>query len=98
MSFELRVRPEAEGDLEDAAGWYEVQRSGLGHEFLTEIYKCMQRIVDRPMQFPEVHRGIRRALAHRFPFGVFFRIDSERIVVLAVMHASRDPARWKQRV
>jgi mRNA-degrading endonuclease RelE of RelBE toxin-antitoxin system len=34
MNYEVRFRPEAEKDVEDAAKWYENQRPGLGKEFL----------------------------------------------------------------
>ena len=97
MTFDLRLFPEAEQDLLDAATWYEGQRQGLGHEFLDEILRAFADIADTPLMYPEVHRDIRRALLRRFPFGVFFRIESRSITVLAVMHASRDPRRWKSR-
>jgi plasmid stabilization system protein ParE len=44
-----------------------------------------------------VYRDIRRALLKRFPFGIFFRLRSNRIRIVAVMHLSRDPKRWRQR-
>lgn len=97
MSLRLRIRPEAERDLEDAAAWYEEQRSGLGREFLEKMLQCMQRVTEQPQLYPLLYRNTRRALAHRFPFGVFYRVEEEIIVVVAVMHGSRDPQRWKQR-
>jgi hypothetical protein len=36
MTQPVRVRPEAEQDLLEAAFWYEEQRPGLGHQFLDE--------------------------------------------------------------
>ena len=44
-----------------------------------------------------IHRNTRRALTHRFPFGVFFHLKDDSIVVVAVLHGSRDPHHWKQR-
>jgi plasmid stabilization system protein ParE len=97
MSQRLRIRCEAEIDIADAAAWYEEQRSGLGHEFLDEISQCMSRIAEQPEMNPVLYRSTRRALTRRFPFGVFYCIEEEYIVVLAVMHGSRDPQRWKHR-
>ena len=34
------------------------------------------------------------ALVKRFPYAVFFVIDGEQIVVLAVLHQATDPASW----
>lgn len=97
MSLPVRVRPEATQDLEDAATWYEEQSRGLGQEFLDEVCRSLQRVAEEPELYPSVHRNTRRALTHRFPFGVFYRVEADSIVVVAVMHGSRDPQRWKQR-
>lgn len=83
--------------IEDAAGWYEEQGTGLGREFLDEVFRSLQRVVEQPQSYSSVHRATRRALIRRFPFGVFYRIEADSIVVVAVMHGSRDPQRWKQR-
>lgn len=97
MSLALRVRSEAEQDLEDAAEWYEEQRTGLGREFLDEIFRSLRQVAEHPKLYPTVHRGTHRALIRRFPFGVFYRVEAGFIIVVAVMHGSRDPRRWKQR-
>lgn len=97
MSLPVRVRPEAVQDLQDAAAWYEEQSGGLGQEFLDEVGRSLQRVTEQPELYPPMHRNTRRVLIHRFPFGVFFRVEAGFIVVVAVMHGSRDPRRWKQR-
>jgi hypothetical protein len=33
----------------------------------------------------------------RFPYAVFFAVEDEIIVVLAVLHTSRNPAEWQRR-
>jgi plasmid stabilization system protein ParE len=58
----------------------------------------LQRVVEQPELYPSVHRTTRRILIHRFPFGVFYRVEMDSVVVVAVMHGSRDPQRWKQRI
>jgi len=97
MTLALRLRPEAEQDLIDAATWYEAQRQSLGHQFLDETLEAFAAIADTPLMYPAIHKGVRRALLRRFPFGIFYKIESNVIAVLAVMHASRDPRRWKSR-
>lgn len=97
MSLDVRLRPEAERDLSDAARWYEEQRPGLGHEFLDEVLEVFSTIVETPQMYPNVHRNTRRALIHRFPFGVYYRVEETTIVVIAILHGSRDPHRWKSR-
>ena len=97
MTLELRLRPEAELELADAALWYEEQGLGLGHQFLDEALAAFSTITETPLMYPVVHRNTRRALIHRFPFGVYYRVEANTIVVVAVMHGSRNPRRWKTR-
>jgi len=97
VSLPLTIRPEAERDLEEAAAWYEQQRGGLGCEFLDRVQEALRAIAEQPRLYPVVHRHARRALARRFPFGIYYVMEHERIVVVAVMHGSRDPRRWQTR-
>ena len=97
MSYVVRIRKEAEQDLAAAASWYEERRSGLGQEFLDEFMIVRERLSENPMLFPIVHRATHRAMTNRFPFGVYFRIEDAEVVILAVMHGSRDPRRWHER-
>lgn len=93
----VRLRPEAESDISDAARWYEDQRSGLGSEFLDEVLRALSSISSHPLLYPRVSGDVRRAVTRRFPFGIFYLMDESDVVVLAVMHGSRAPTRWKHR-
>lgn len=91
------LRPEARADVSGAARWHEEQRPGLGSEFLDEVLRTLSMIEETPELYPRVHEDIRRALTRRFPFGVFYIVESSDQVVLAVMHGSRDPTTWQRR-
>ena len=97
MNFAVRLRYEAEQDLEEAARWYEEQQLGLGTEFLDEASRTFRHLVEKPAMYPEVGRGAHRALLKRFPFGIYYRIEEGTVVVVAVMHGSRHPRNWKSR-
>jgi plasmid stabilization system protein ParE len=97
VTLELRLRPEAELDLSDAALWYEEQRPGMGQQFLDEVLTTFSKLAEAPLLYPIVHRNTRRALIQRFPFGVYYQVESTAIIVVAVMHGSRNPRRWKSR-
>ncbi|MGQ0834917.1 MAG: type II toxin-antitoxin system RelE/ParE family toxin [Gammaproteobacteria bacterium] len=80
MTVEVRLRPEAEQDLADAAAWYEEQRPGLGQEFLDEALAAFSAIAEMPLMYAVVYRATRRALMHRFPFGIFYQLDDAGVV------------------
>lgn len=91
------ILADAEADIKDAYQWYETQRKGLGESFLLCIEEALSRVSRTPKIYAVVHKHIRRTLIHRFPFGIFY-IESERsIIVLAVLHARRNPRTWKER-
>ena len=97
MTFRLVVRPQAEAELLEARDWFEGQEAGLGQEFALEVDLTISRIIERPEIFPQVHGPKRRAIVHRFPYGVFFRIVEGTVVILGIVHARRNPQRWQQR-
>jgi len=91
------IRPAAAADIDEAFLWYERQRPGLGEEFLTALETVRDNIAVHPNMYPVTHRDIRRALLRRFPYGLFYRVYDDMIVVVACMHAKRDPSRWRSR-
>jgi plasmid stabilization system protein ParE len=95
--MDVIVRPAAATDIEEAYVWYERQRPGLGEKFLTGVQAIRDGIAAHPEMYPVIHRETRRVLLHRFPCGIFYRVYADAIVVIACMHAKRDPARWKSR-
>ena len=88
---------EAEADLAEARAFYERRKLGLGASFLRSVEQVFERIGHLPESHPIVHRDVRRALTRRFPFSVYYRIEAEEVVVLAVIHSRRDPGDWKSR-
>ena len=97
MTAKVVFRRAAQAELDAAALWYEERLPGLGSQFLTEIDRIVHLVAEHPEHFPIKHREIRCALAFRFPYSIFFRVETHRIVVLAVFHAKRDPKIWQTR-
>jgi len=93
----LFTRPRAQLDAEEAATWYESRRLGLGLLFLDELDSVLRRITAFPLQFPAIHRTVRRALLNRFPYAVYFAATDEEVSVIAVLHQHRRPDTWKDR-
>ena len=89
------IRPAAAADIEEAFLWYERRQTGLGEEFLRALQSALENIATHPIRYPVVHRETRRALLRRFPYGIFFRVYDELVVVVACMHGRRHPRRWR---
>ena len=95
--YRLVAEPRADLDVAAAYQWYESEQAGLGLEFLDQLRIAYDRIAGDPFRYQELQSGIRRVLIRRFPYAVYFAVESEVIVVLAVLHASRAPAEWQRR-
>lgn len=95
MNYRLRIPPEAEAEMSAGYIWHEER--GLGQDFAKAITDKLHQIRQRPRSYPLVHRDMRRALVPRFHYAIFFVLEAEDIVVLAVMHQARNPASWRGR-
>lgn len=89
----LIVRQAAEADIATGYEWYEEQHDGLGSEFVEEISSTIAAVHSEPLRFPTTFRKLRRALVHRFPYGIFFVVRADAVVVVAAMHLARDSKR-----
>ena len=91
------ILPLAEADLVNARDWYDWRRDGLGSAFLLSIEEAFERINRAPETYPFVHRDLRRALIQRFPYAVYYRIESDEVAELGIFHAARAPGEWESR-
>ena len=93
----VRFHPEAESEMTKAAAWYEDQQADLGKRFLASVQDALNRIKITPLLYPVVDSKARRCLTKTFPFGIIFRVETDCILVIAVMHLHRDPHCWTER-
>jgi toxin ParE1/3/4 len=94
----IEIRAEAELDIIEVALWYENEREGLGAEFTIDIEKATKRIAENPQAFRMRDEGMRMAMVDRFPYGLYFLDEPDRIVVFGVFHLHRDPDIWRRRL
>lgn len=97
MTRRVVFRRAARAEFDAAAFWYEDRKPGLGAQFVSEIDHAVTLASTHPERCPVQHDNIRCVRARRFPYAVFFRPEENRIVVLAVFHARRDPTVWQVR-
>ncbi|PYS24013.1 MAG: recombinase [Acidobacteria bacterium] len=98
MSLAIAFRPEAEPDVLAAHDWYEQQQSRLGSQFVDALSILLDRIKTMAGMYVLVFRDARRAKLRTFPYLIYYRVLTDRIEVLAVLHGSRDPRLWQERI
>lgn len=97
MNYVLVFRVEARNELDEAYSWYESQQLGLGDDFLELVEETLNRICQMPESYPAVYRDVRRSIVRRFPYTIYYRIVSSRVIITAVFHGRRDPTDWQAR-
>ena len=97
MSLPITFHRASSEEFVEANTSYESKRAGLALEFIAEIDRCISLASKNPLQFAVVREDIRRVVANRFPYSIYFRAEQHRIVVLAVFHGSRNPVIWLDR-
>jgi len=100
MSFkQLEIRPAARQDFDEASDWYRDQDPLIRDKFVAAVRNTFTAITQRPLSFPVVFAStVRRATVGKFPFTVFFRLNAELIIVVAVFHDKRNPIIWHGRI
>lgn len=97
-SNEVSFAQAARDELDEAIGYYNGVRSGLGDEFKAEIEAAVNRVVFWPHAWSRASKEARLCAAHRFPYGVVYVVEADRIVIVAVMHLHRRRGYWRNRV
>jgi plasmid stabilization system protein ParE len=62
------------------------------------VNDAIESILAFPDAYPFDYRDARRFLVERFPYGLFYRVEGDSIVVVACLHAARDPERRRRRL
>jgi plasmid stabilization system protein ParE len=86
----------AELELKEALEFYEKAQPGLGQEFLKEVEATVKLIEEFPEAWASMSPRTRRCRTHRFPYGLFYQIRQDEILIVSVMDLRRNPKRWAQ--
>jgi len=95
--MKLRWHGEARAEADAAAAFYNEKQPGLAQRFLDDIEDALHRIQRHPQAYRLVEGDIRKCRVAHFPYGIIYRVRSDLIEIIAVMHLRRSPAYWKQR-
>ena len=90
--------PEALTEYALAVEFYAERDVEVAQAFIDAVEDAIFRIVQSPTRWPVIDEDIRRCLVHKFPYGILYTLEEDFISIAAVMHCSREPNYWKQRI
>lgn len=73
----------------------------VAEAFVASVEAAVTGLVDAPTRWRVVEEPeIRRYVVPRFPFVIYYRWEpqTERVAIYAVMHCSREPGYWHDRI
>ncbi len=79
--------------------WYNKQQEHLEERFYAAIVGTVDLIAENPFLFVERKQSVRVAIVQKFSFLIFYKVEvpNQRVVVLAILHQSRNPKIWLRR-
>jgi toxin ParE1/3/4 len=89
--------PEALEEYHLAISWYAERDPHVAGHFIEAVEDAIFRIVKAPRRWRIVEEDVRRCLTHVFPYSILYTIESDFLLIVAVMHFSREPEYWKRR-
>jgi toxin ParE1/3/4 len=96
--MKVGFHPEAREELGGSFKNYRSIRGELGYQFLSQIQLAVARITLNPEWFREIEPGVRRCLVKQFPYALLYNLNGNEVLILAVMHCSREPGYWRNRL
>jgi hypothetical protein len=84
-------------EVSESANYYEEEVEGLGKAFLNKVQDAVEEVKSEPLMYRIIQGDYRRHLLTRFPFAIIYRIENQKIYILAVMHLKRNPNYWWRR-
>jgi toxin ParE1/3/4 len=94
----LDWHPEAKFELLEAANYYDQQDEGLADQFRIMIRKKIEKVLINPLMPYCFYHECRRIKTDKFPYFLIYRVNDDLLQIIAVMHTSRRPGYWKDRL
>jgi toxin ParE1/3/4 len=85
-------------DVKSAIAWYQKRSPRAAQDFVQELSRAADTILESSERWPLGKNGTRRFLLWRFPFAVIYSEGESVITVWAVAHGSRRPEYWDARL
>jgi plasmid stabilization system protein ParE len=89
--------PGAKLDFDASFDWYAARSLQAALRFTNDVDAALVKVATNPERFVAVDDRHRECSLKRFPFRIVYRIEGNRVLVVAVAHAKRQPGYWRER-
>lgn len=96
--MKVEFLPEADEEFREAARYYESEAAGVGLSFIAAVHKAVDEIVELPLATQVYRADIRKKVLRHFSYNLFYAIETDIIVIVAVAHHRKRPNYWLARL
>ncbi len=89
MKYKLIFSEGIKKEIASAYIWYEMQKPGLGDEFLGELERALTLLKTKPKYFGFINQYQRRLILKKFPYKIIYEIFDNEIAIFTVRHSKQ---------
>lgn len=90
--------PQAAEDYLAACQYYSAIEGNLGVAFVHCVEQALKQVRQQPLAWQPVDEDVRRILLARFPYGLYYTVEKDTLLVVSISHMKRLPGHWRERV
>ena len=96
--MKIEFLSEADEEFREAARYYESEAAGVGIAFIAAVHKAVDKVIEFPLAAQIIRAGIRRTVLQHFSYNIFYAVEADTIVIIAVAHQRKRPNYWRGRL
>lgn len=99
MKYSLVFSSQAQQDVVESVRWYNFEKKNLGFQFYERLNEKLVAIRRNPLYYSIRFKKVRASKVAKHPYLIYFKLDDKKlnIVILAVLHTSRNPTEITKR-
>ncbi len=94
-AYKVLVAEAAEKDIADGFAWLHERNQLAADAFRSRVFDAIEFIAATPLAHGADADGNRHHVVRQFPYSVFYEVEADTVVILAVAHHRRRPGYWK---
>jgi plasmid stabilization system protein ParE len=87
----------ARRDFDESFDWYALRSAEAAVRFAAAVDAALDKVAATPTRFASPDGVHRECPVNKFPFRIVYRLVDNRILVVALAHAKRQPGYWRDR-
>jgi toxin ParE1/3/4 len=94
----VRLLLPADEEFAEATLFYYDESPQVARRFKRVVEESLRAIGNTPKRYRRYSHDIRVKVVRGFPYSIFYSVDPEEVIVVAVAHDAQAPGYWRSRL